>query len=263
MIKLALAVSYFNSVKELPRLLNPIRDNIDMVIAIDGKYPLFKWPENKSTDGSTELLIEKYNAVVYQFDKPVEQIEKRNKYMEIADKAGMDLVLVLDADDYLHPAPINQRWNIFNEQLEAFNKSDELLANVWIYESKLHEKNWNSVADNKWIRYTRIMKPHRVRYDTTHYTYVDMDDPEYFIMPLQKAIDGCRFTTDSILREKKYVKAGYEWAEKQMIEENERMKRSGRKRFNFWKKQMEKAMASAIPGTINYNTSISQKQRQL
>ena len=244
-----------------------------MVIGIDGRYPLFDWPHNKSTDGSTELLHNKYNAEIVQFREPVEQIDKRNKYLEIAEKEGMDYVLVLDTDDYVHPR--YQKWDKLYQQLEK--RSDELLFNMWFWESPLHEKNWNTVTDNAWHLYTRVIKPSQVRYVITHWTFIDRDHPELFILPEGEPLEHVRFDSDSTLRNKDYVKRGYVWAEKQMNEENDRMKRAGRMRFNYWLTQLHKALA--VPNTVvtmdntpdkktekitqNKSTSsTSQKQRQ-
>ncbi len=250
--KLAVCISYFNNVKEIPRLLDPIVEHVDLIIAIDGKYPKFDWPTNLSTDGSTELLIEKYNAVVQVNKSPIEQIDKRNQYLEIAENANMDFVLVLDTDDYLHPD--YQDWDLFYQQLADLPDS-ETLGNVWVWMSPLHVANWNMVTDNTWSQYTRIIRPSKIRYDVTHWTYCLKGDNTSFEVANQ-TLEGLRFDSDSRLRSKKYSKAGYKWAEEQMNEENARFQTPAnkRKRFNFWTRQLHKALS--VPGTkITYNSS--------
>jgi glycosyltransferase involved in cell wall biosynthesis len=225
-VKLAVGLSYFNNVKEIPRLLDPIVKHVDLVIGVDGRYPLFKWPENLSTDGSTELLIEKYNAVVQVNKSPVEQIDKRNQYLEIADKAGMDFCLVLDSDDYLHPE--YQDWTTFKKQLE---KLEGNLANMWSWISPLWIKNHNKVKNNTWKQYTRLIRPDKVRYDITHWTFTPRDNPVVF-ESAKETVDGIRITSDSTLRSKKYIKAGYSWAKQQILQENDRFDSPRAKRLN-------------------------------
>jgi hypothetical protein len=161
----------------------------------------------------------------------------------------MDWVLVLDTDDYIHPAPINQRWDRFYEQLSNL-PDDQLLANIFFYISEKWEKNWNLVKTNAWVRYTRILRPERIRYFMTHWQYIDVELPETFAMPPMKAIDGCRFTADSVLRDKKYVKAGFNWAVKQMEEENDRSNSPlyKRMRYNYWMRELKRSLD--VPGTV-------------
>jgi hypothetical protein len=245
MPKLALCLSYFNNVKEIPRLLDPIYKHVDMIIACDGRYPLFRWDSNISTDGSTELLIEKYNAIVEINKSPIEQIDKRNQYLEIADKAGVEFCLILDSDDYLHSE--YQDWTRFYKQLEKLPK-DERLANIWFWMNPNWTKNWNVVKDNEWREYTRIIRPSEIRYDITHWQYVDINNPVTFDMP-KRVIDGCRFNADSLLRSKKYKKAGYNWAYEQMMQENARMEtpRAKRMKLNYWINDIKRIINT--PGT--------------
>ncbi len=243
-MKLALAVSYFQSIHELDRLLEPIHKHVDLIIGIDGRYPKFKYNTNYSIDGSTELLKEKYGAITYTFSKPVEQIRKRNKYLEIAAKEKMDYVLVMDTDDYVHPD--YQNWQLFKENIMEIPEHF-YLGNVSFWISPLWKKNWNVVNDNTWHPYTRIIKPDKVMYDTVHWCFVKRDDTNCFVTADNKVMEGVRFTSDSTLRTKDYIDRGYDWAKEQMEEENTRMRRAARKRFNYWLKQVEKAMA--VPNT--------------
>lgn len=244
-MKLAVCVAYFNNVKEIPRLLDPVYKHVDMVIAIDGKYPGFEWDGNLSTDGSTELLIEKYNAVVEINKSPVEQIDKRNQYLDIAESAGMDWVLVLDTDDYLHKKW--QDWNRFYSELDKLK--DDKLANIYSWISPKWRKNWNLVEDNTWKLYTRLIRPDKVRYDVTHWTFSAKRDPTIFEMP-RETVDGIRITSDSTLRTKKYMDAGFEWAKKQMVEEDIRFEepRVKRMKYNYWIKEIKRVIN--MPNTI-------------
>ena len=250
--RVALAVAYFNNVKELPRLLDPVKEHVDLIIGIDGKYPGFEWDGNLSNDGSTELLISKYNAVVEINKSPVEQIDKRNQYLEIADKAGMDWVLVLDTDDYLHKKW--QDWNRFYKELEALPK-EQKLANIYSWISPKWRKNWNLVEDNTWKLYTRLLRPAEVRYDITHWTYIAKEKATIFEMA-ETTIDGIRITSDSTLRTKKYMDAGFEWAKKQMVEENDRFEepRAKRLKYNFWLKQIKRTLSMPNIKVLEYNT---------
>lgn len=248
--KLAVGVSYFNSVKELPRLLNPIYKHVDLIIGIDGRYPLFDWKSNVSTDGSTELLLQKYNAVVEVNRDPVEQIDKRNQYLEIADKAGMDFLLVLDTDDYLSRKSQYQNWELFYQELADLPQEDNL-ANIYFWMSPKWVKNWNVVKDNSWVPYTRVIRPNKIRYRLSHWTYVLKDNPDWF-EAANYTMKGLRFTANSVYRSKEYVQAGYKWAKKQMDEENKRFAdpEFRRMKFSYQVRMIQKALKTAIPGTV-------------
>jgi hypothetical protein len=243
--KLAVGISYFNNVKEIPRLLDPIYKNVDMIIAVDGRYPLFDYPTNVSTDGSTELLIEKYNAVVISNTEPIEQIAKRNQYLDAAAACDMDFLLVLDTDDYLRSDYTD--WPRFYKELEALPENENL-ANMLFWMNPEHEDNWNNVKDNTWNPYVRIIRPKKVQYAVTHYNYVLRDNAEFFIYP-DRTIEGLRFDSDSIFRTEEYKKKGYEWAKKQMDEENLRLEspENKRKNFQYWTTALHKALSN--PGT--------------
>jgi len=251
--RLAVGLSYFNNIREIPRLLGPVYKHVDLVIGVDGRYPLFKWPSDTSTDGSTALLIEKYHAVVEINKSPVEQIDKRNQYMEIAEKAGMDFVIVLDTDEYLHPE--YQNWQEFYKQLEEL-PDKEPFANMWAWIKPEWTKNHNTVKDNTWKLYTKILRTD-LRYNSTHWTYIRKDDPSQFVFG-DKTIDGIRITADSLLRSKKYQKAGYKWAGEQILEENKRMAPHNRQWINMLSKihreELSKILAMPNVKIIEDNT---------
>jgi len=242
--KLAVGVSCFQSVHELPRLLNPIYKHVDQIYVIDGKYVGFEYPVEYSNDGTDDLLKQYDNVVHIKFTGT--QIDKRNKYLEYAEKDNMDHLITLDSDDYLHQAKIYQKWDKLYKQFEK--RKDELLMNMWFWLNPLWEKNWNVVQDNTWGLYTRVIKPSQVRYAITHWCFINVDEPDSFIMPESRPLEHVRFNSDSTLRTKDYIKRGFDWAKWNTDEENERMNKAGKMTFNYWKRQLDKAMS--LPGTV-------------
>jgi hypothetical protein len=98
-ITIAAGIVFFDEEKGLQRCLNSIRSYIDVIIAIDGKFKYFEDDHDISMDNSREVVESFPNAAYYCYPNLTE-IDKRNKYLEIAGSRNIDFLLVIDSDEY-------------------------------------------------------------------------------------------------------------------------------------------------------------------
>lgn len=242
--KIAIGYSYLNGEKEHPRALAPWLPHVDYVIAEDGRYktPLppklrRKYTSNYSTDHSYRVLKKMCkDKLVYEklYDT---QMNKRQRYLDIAGELGCDFLITIDTDDYLHPD--YQDWNKFHNQLESIHKYwDEKIYYMWFWipDESLWSKQNNEIPSNAWRQYSRIHKnPGTMKYCQTHWTWADKETTEeqinhwkwsnpsrdefkdnpYFIQT-NTTLDGIRFTTDRTLRTKSDLEFGDGWTFQQV-----------------------------------------------
>ena len=100
MVRIAVGIITYQDRDGLERLFNSIYDHVDAIIVVDGRYP--EWGTEDlpkfSTDGTKEYceMLDKVKFI--ELFAP--QHEKRTRYMSECKEC--DLLLVLDADDFVH-----------------------------------------------------------------------------------------------------------------------------------------------------------------
>lgn len=249
--KIAIGYSCYQSVKEIDRSLRPWLPHVDYIVAIDGRYKTPESPEMKlmtlpdySTDGTEEEL----KRVCGGNDKLVyerffgSQMEKRQRYLDIAGELGCEYLIVFDSDDFLHPD--HQDWNKFYQQLELTKHWNDQIFKMlcWIPDTKLWARQHNAVPSEYWMKYSRVHRnPGNQRYVLNHYSFTTKDitddqinewdcnhTAEPGFAPLENpllldsniVLDGVRFTTDRKFRTADQLTFGDGWAWQNLNEEN-------------------------------------------
>ena len=106
-MKFGLLTIYYNSRLELLRLMTSLPAKVvDKWIFIDGifKYVKEKNPElpTLSDDGSTEIIKNSgFNTHVEEMPESTE-FDKRNRYLELCQRYGIDYAIIVDTDEYFH-----------------------------------------------------------------------------------------------------------------------------------------------------------------
>lgn len=101
MYKIGVGINFFDDPYGLERILtsNGFYKNIDKIFLIDGRYK-----NRNDKPEHDELLVKmvssRYDKIHYVKMNDYKQIEKRNKYWELAEQYNMDYMLVLDSDEY-------------------------------------------------------------------------------------------------------------------------------------------------------------------
>ena len=203
-MKKALGFCFFNCAKEIPRSLGDIKDpkaicnNVDYIIGIEGRFQDLQYPVNHSTDGSIEEFLKYPNTILYKLMGT--EIEKRNKYLEIAGNEKCDYLIVWDSDEYL----FQDDWDWFNADLNK--NSDKSLLCIWGLIKPEWKKLGEQVIVPVWNPYPRVIKdPGNCEYARTHWQVYRKDARNY--MTSATILDGIRFTMDSNLKDPRYVEA--------------------------------------------------------
>jgi Bacterial Ig-like domain len=77
-IRIGVGIIFFNDYSSLKRCINSINDGVDIIFAIDGKFPNFPGNSYFSTDGSRELVKSYPKCLLVDCPRP--EFEKRKKY---------------------------------------------------------------------------------------------------------------------------------------------------------------------------------------
>lgn len=88
-------------------------DIIDVIYLIDGRYA-GRNDNPQYQDDMTEAIVHATPKIHYIKMYNVKQIEKRNKYWELAEKDGVDWVIVLDSDEYIEIKNPNSFMDLLN-----------------------------------------------------------------------------------------------------------------------------------------------------
>ena len=72
---------------------------MDVIFAIDGKFPSFHGDTLLSTDGSRELVRSFSKCILVDYPKP--EFEKRQKYLEFCVPYDIDVLIIIDSDEFV------------------------------------------------------------------------------------------------------------------------------------------------------------------
>jgi glycosyltransferase involved in cell wall biosynthesis len=116
-VTVAIGTTVYQDCPGVKRMLSSVYKQVDRVIFVDGRFPGFDscCMPGISTDGLKEYLQEFDNIhLVEMANEP--QVAKRNKYLEIAAEYKIDIVLVLDADEWIEERKEYGGWEDFRKR---------------------------------------------------------------------------------------------------------------------------------------------------
>ncbi|MGB7632370.1 MAG: hypothetical protein WBL68_01475 [Nitrososphaeraceae archaeon] len=207
-VTVAAGIIFFDDEKGLQRCLHSIQSYVDLIIAIDGKF-YFEDDHDISVDNSRKVVESFPNANYYCYPNLTE-IDKRNKYLEIAGIKKIDFLLVIDSDEY---AVIDM--NEFSSNLTKIKKyKTSALAEGKkqdtpdVYGIKIFEKHFEKPDFIRERYIERIFyKPSKLRYQFIHCNLVDIDRPSrnFTTRKYTSEIDGITLYNDDELRSNHYL----------------------------------------------------------
>jgi hypothetical protein len=179
MMRFGVGCSFYQDVNGLKRLLRSIDGQVDLCILIDGRYPSFGRGHNPplpplSTDGSREVCKQYDNTLLV--DLPATQIAKRNAYLRLSKRYGLDFLIILDSDEYIEEKRAD--WETFKYVAEKRANLDLQMYRVYDiwYEDM---EGWN-VGQRPRV----FFRPWEIRHDVKHYRWIikaknHLDRPVY------------------------------------------------------------------------------------
>lgn len=182
--RIASGTCFYNDDRSLERTLESLKDKVDVMICVDGRFKHFK--DGNSTglsyDKSRELVRSYDNTVL--IDMPhVYEIQKRQAYVDWCKKIDIDYLLIVDSDEYvleydkktfdreihtIREAPYYQ-YNVFGIMLEI---------NSGKYAHIVHEFNGGNppqttTPNNRQFAHSPRLwqRPSEMEYNVTHYNF--------------------------------------------------------------------------------------------
>lgn len=214
-VRIAAGIVFFDDEKGLDRCLRSIQSYVDLIIAIDGKFKYFEDDHDFSTDNSRKVIESFPNAVYYCYPNLTE-IDKRNKYLEIAGNKEIDFLLVIDSDEYAVTDT-----NEFSKNLAKIKENKtgapvdgKIKDTPDVYGIKIFEKHFEKLDFIRERYIERIFyKPDKLRYHLIHYNLVDIDDPtrNFTSRKYTSEIHGITLYNDDDLRSNHYLQRSIQY----------------------------------------------------
>lgn len=206
-MRIGAGIVFFDDAKGLKRCLHSIASNVDLVITIDGKFKEFDEDYDISIDGSREV-VESFPNTRYYCYPNITEIEKRNKYLEIAAKLGIDFLIVIDSDEYAVIDKEELRRNLHfimagKELSEACNEFIPEVYGVKMFDEQYEKQNMIIERYNERLLY----KPGFLRYSAIHSNLIDINNSNrnFTTSKYTGEIDGITLYNDDRLRSSSYI----------------------------------------------------------
>jgi hypothetical protein len=205
--KLAAGIIFFNDCSSLKRCLDSLIYGVDIIFAIDGRFPNFPADSDLSTDGSRELVKSYPQCMLIDF--PRSEFEKRSKYLEYCQTYSIDVLLIIDSDEFILN---NADWKAFRHNLRRiiFDR-DKSTQNVYAIKVQIVGK------DDEFLGYPRIWyKPAEMEYYGGRHYYFRNKDPLIKNIPHQgdhslNVIEGIMIGHNHCLRNQYHLQSRFEY----------------------------------------------------
>jgi hypothetical protein len=212
MITIAAGIVFFDDEKGLQRCLNSISNYMDIIIAIDGRFKHFEDDHDISIDNSRKVVESFPNASYYCYPKLTE-IDKRNKYLEIAGSKNIDFLLVIDSDEYVvidKTEYFRNLGKIKEYKTSPYADGDDKTGNdtpdvygITIFETHFEKPDYIRERYIERVFY----KPAKLRYQSIHCNLIDLDNParNFTTRKYTSEINGITLYNDDDLRDSRYL----------------------------------------------------------
>jgi hypothetical protein len=215
-VTIAAGIVFFDDEKGLERCLSSIHTSVDLIIAIDGRFKHFNDDHSYSFDNSRKV-VESFANTEYYCYPDLTEIDKRNKYLQIAGSKNVDFLLIIDSDEY---AVIDM--SMFSKNLAKI-KEYKTSVNVdggktndtpEVYGINIFEKHFEKPDYIRERYIERILyKPAKLRYQFIHCNLVDVDNPSrnFTTRKYTSEINGITLYNDDDLRTNHYLERSVEY----------------------------------------------------
>jgi hypothetical protein len=207
---IAAGIVFFDDEQGLQRCLNSINNHMDIIIAIDGRFKHFEDDHDLSIDNSRKV-VESFSNASYYCHPRLTEIEKRNKYLEIAGSKNMDFLLVIDSDEYVVVDKIEFFKNL--NKIKEYKTGAPVDGKTWkdkpdVYGIKIFEKHFEKPGYIRERHIERVFyKPAKLRYQSIHCNLIDLDNParNFTTRKYTSEINGITLYNDDDLRDSHYL----------------------------------------------------------
>jgi hypothetical protein len=220
-VTIAAGIVFFDDEKGLQRCLSSIQTYVDLIIAIDGRFKHFEDDHDLSIDNSRKV-VELFPNAVYHSHSNLTEIDKRNKYLEIAGSKNIDFLLVIDSDEYavIDKRKFSENLCKIKEHKTSFHVNSKTEDTPDVYGIKIFEKHFEKPDYIRERYIERIFyKPAKLRYHLIHCNLVDMDNParNFTTRKYTSVINGITLYNDDDLRSNHYLQRSIQY-QKNLLE---------------------------------------------
>lgn len=196
---LGLGISAYQEAKGLERCLESTIDEVDVAFVVDGRYAGHKADNDLSTDGTREVALSFGRKVQLIDGGGLQQTEKRTLYMQACRRFGVDVLFIIDADEWVMGYP-DTDWQEFKKNVEKM-----------CIKPGPYRVLYNHAAFPGTISFPRIwVKPYEYEYYQRHFEFRHIPTGKIIRFPQsfgRKIIPGLTLTTDKAHRSTEFQKA--------------------------------------------------------
>jgi hypothetical protein len=212
---IAAGIVFFDDEKGLQRCLSSIQSCVDLIIAIDGKFKHFEDDHDLSIDNSRNVVESIPNAT-YHCCPNLTEIDKRNKYLEIAGTQGIDFLLVIDSDEYavIDINEFSKNLAKIKEYKTSTPDNGKIKDTPDVYGIKIFEKHFEKPDFIRERYIERIFyKPAELRYHLIHCNLIDVNNPtrNFTSRKYTSEIKGITLYNDDSLRSNHYLQRSIQY----------------------------------------------------
>ena len=144
-LSIGIGLCFYQDVHSLNRCLYSLRPYpLDYLIAVDGKFRDYPAEGDLSDQQCLDLVMSIKHPVRYIPAIGLEEMEKRQKYFDECDRLGIDVLIVLDSDEYILRVATN--WDLF--QLDLLDKINTNVTQAQGYSLPTISRNLDKDEEN-------------------------------------------------------------------------------------------------------------------
>lgn len=237
-LKIGIGLIFYNDFDSLRRFLQSLQSYpFDRLIAVDGR---FKGHTGKTplSDKKTRDLFKGFQTPYVIIDAPdISQIEKRQIYLDKSEEYDLDVLIVLDSDEFIRTDLTN--WPLFIEELSNILKANRhTYIQGYTIPSYVNQKRYGSMDDYV-INVSRVFyRPHTLKYVESHFEIRNKTTGvKMFYQSDTTVLQHLIIGTDHKLRGKEYMKQHDDYETWQM--ENEENRNEINKRIDAFIKERD------------------------
>ena len=195
---------YETSLPTVKRAIESVKDHVRFIFAIDGKFEFFESNTELSSKAVRDYLLSISNVILVDYPNRKEN-EKRQQYLELAQKYMSDYLLILDADEFMTD---ECDWQLaFNEMAKHYDQS--ILPKIWGVIMRHGQKE--ASFPRLWQR------PYLIQYMKTHNFFQFKESGDVYKSQITfPPMKGLYMKGDDKDRDADYIEKAYQYQKKLM-----------------------------------------------
>lgn len=213
---------FYNDCKSLERTLESLKDKVDLMICVDGRFKHYRADTALSNDGSRELVKSYNNAILIDVPDAYE-IEKRQRYVN--ECFSKDFLLIVDSDEYV----FEYDQSLFEKEIAVIRGEPWIQYNVFAIMLEVNSANYDHIvhrfnggvapeprAEKQFAHAPRLwQRPYEMEYNVTHYNFRNKHPSSSFhyqeTNAAVKIVQGMKLGHDHNLRNERFLKSRFNY----------------------------------------------------